>query len=438
MINLRKIYCLILIVFVGINATFSQSLVQKVSEIERAKIPDYLKYLELGALFKQVDQSRLSTFLKGKYSDYAAFFGEYQQIFKYPVYRKDSIDYNYVNQLTATSSDYLIKEADQYQVLFINEAHHVPQHRLFITQQLQKLYNKGFRYFASEFILSSDTNFLNQHGFLKKRSKTQAYFHEPLYADMIRQAVRIGFKVVPFEQETADSSFVKYGVKLTRSHQMRDWTMAANLYKRVLKQDPKAKVLVHCGYDHAKKTNWAADFSPMAYYLKKILPDLKLLTVDQTFTVRNEFSQKRLHQTYANRHPRYKGRVFLIDNRRPKNLFYKRTGRLYKRFKQDYQAGFDLLVFHPVYRYKKKRSIDLLKSGRRLIALPRKITKRLRVPYFVEAYFEREKRRGIPVDQIIVERKDNPAYLALPRGTFYIRWIDIRGQLLDTWTKKVR
>ena len=41
-------------------------------------------------------------------------------------------------------------EAEKYQIVMINEAHHVPQHRVFTYRLLEDLWQKGYRYLALE------------------------------------------------------------------------------------------------------------------------------------------------------------------------------------------------------------------------------------------------------------------------------------------------
>ncbi len=214
---------------------------------------------------------------------------------------------------------------------------------------------------------------------------------------------------------------------------MRDWTMAANLYKRVLTHKPNAKVLVHCGYDHARKVGWELDFMPMAYYIKQITPSLKILTVDQAFSSRNE-KRKKLYQMMASK----SFAPILLDNRRPENKFFRHSSTFYKRWKQDYQDWFDWTVFHPPHTYAKGRPAWLFAgSGRQYIALPQKVLD-IKEGCVIEAYFEQEAKLGIPIDRVIKQGGQQTGGLALPKGVFYIKVTNKKGEQLLTYTIKVK
>ena len=80
----------------------------------------------------------------------------------------------------------------------INESHHIPYHRLFVKSLLQDLYNAGYRYLALE-ALTLPTDSINI-----RRYPTQQdgyYIAEPLFADMLRTALKIGFKLERYEDD---------------------------------------------------------------------------------------------------------------------------------------------------------------------------------------------------------------------------------------------
>src|SRR5207253_4169373 len=91
----------------------------------------------------------------------------------------------------------IVELADKHQVIMINEAHHVPLHRAFTIQLLAGLYRKGFRYLAAESLSPADTN-LEECGYLKLEP-LKMDIPEPLYAELVRTALRLGYHVVPYE-----------------------------------------------------------------------------------------------------------------------------------------------------------------------------------------------------------------------------------------------
>jgi hypothetical protein len=95
---------------------------------------------------------------------------------------------------------------------------------------MKALRHKGYTYFAAETLFETDTR-LNERGYPTK--DTGAYINEPIYGDLIRTALRLGYRVVPYEwrgEYTPDN---------------RERGQAANLFERILKDNPKAKILVH-------------------------------------------------------------------------------------------------------------------------------------------------------------------------------------------------
>jgi hypothetical protein len=129
--------------------------------------------------------------------------------------------------------------AGSRQVVMINEAHHVPQHRAFTLQLLAALRRKGFTYFAAE-TLQPDPG-LARRGY--PTAETGSYIQEPLYGDLVRTALRLGYQVVPYEAESSG-----------RGIEPREREQARHLVERIFQKDPKAKVLVHAGYSHILKS----------------------------------------------------------------------------------------------------------------------------------------------------------------------------------------
>jgi hypothetical protein len=71
----------------------------------------------------------------------------------------------------------IIVTATAKQVVFINEAHHLPAHRALTTRLLQSFWNSGFRHFAAETLDERDID-LNRRKF-PLFGKTGWYTNEP-------------------------------------------------------------------------------------------------------------------------------------------------------------------------------------------------------------------------------------------------------------------
>ena len=136
---------------------------------------------------------------------------------------------------------------------------------------LKPLYEQGFRYFAAEAVRHDDA--LESRGY--PVSNTGYYVNDVVFAEMIRQALALGYAVVGYEHETG-----QLPVEAMNDQQTRDYWQAHNLIARTIAGDETAKVLVHCGYGHAYESR-SGRWTPMAHYLRQAA-GVDPLTVDQT------------------------------------------------------------------------------------------------------------------------------------------------------------
>ncbi len=145
-------------------------------------------------------------------------------------------------------------EARNHQVVMINEDHSTEKHRVFSEILLEPLFDLGFRYLAIETLSEKDKN-LNSRKFPIKSSGT--YSNEPNYANFIRTALEMGFELIPYEirdddeDDSGESNFITYREECQSNH-LADF----------IKQNPKAKIFVHAGWDHIKEhttTKWMAE-----------------------------------------------------------------------------------------------------------------------------------------------------------------------------------
>lgn len=135
------------------------------------------------------------------------------------------------------------------QVVMINEQHWMPKHRYMGNVLLEFFYDKGFRYLCVEAI-GEDAKNLNTRKY--PLQKTGFYIKEPQFASFLRNALRIGYTLVPYDSGGSN----------------RELSQAKNIYEQTLKSDPKAKVLVWSGIDHVLKHK--SDRPRMAYYFKEM------------------------------------------------------------------------------------------------------------------------------------------------------------------------
>ncbi|HEX8386237.1 MAG TPA: hypothetical protein VF576_08640 [Rubricoccaceae bacterium] len=189
--------------------------------------------------------------------------------------------------------DYLAAAADTARVIIVNEAHHDAASRLLTLRLLPVLYERGFRYFAAE-TFAPDSVLAAQPPY-----PTAAMGHfvgEPVFGQVVREALRLGYTLVPYEIEDADEATAD--TALSRQ-QLRDMTQARHLAERTVVRDPEARVLVHAGFGHVYE---GADeyWYPMALYFRE-RTGIDPLTVDQV-----EMSER---SELAFEHPRYRAAV---------------------------------------------------------------------------------------------------------------------------------
>jgi hypothetical protein len=200
---------------------------------------------------------------------YVSFVGQYQEGLEYfAPPRPKPIDVDtaaFSRMINEDAVDAIAKLAANRQAVFINEAHHMPRHRTFTANLLPKLRALGFSYLAVETLSDADSA-LNTRGYPVRQSGF--YSNEPVFGEMLRIALKLGFKLVPYEQEspTADG---------------REQGQAQHLVDRILRADPKARIVVHAGYDHINESGTLAGAKTMAIRFHD-MTGIDPLTVDQT------------------------------------------------------------------------------------------------------------------------------------------------------------
>ena len=166
------------------------------------------------------------------------------------------------------ASDVILELARDRKAVFFNEAHSAPVTRTLTIELLAKLRAEGFDYFAAETLYRNDKE-LNQRGYPTPDSGF--YIDEPLYGEMVRTALKLGFKVVAYDVENAGAG------------DARELAGAQNLY-HIFKQDPHARLIVDAGFAHIQKTGKYLGGSSMAEFFEK-MSGIDPLCVEQTMMI---------------------------------------------------------------------------------------------------------------------------------------------------------
>ena len=250
----------------------------------------------------------------------------------------------------------IIEQSNNTRIVMINENHVFPEHRVFTTSLLEGLYKNGFRYLALEDLSAKYVIDLNGRNYPKE--KDGFYINEVMYANMVRRAREIGFKMIAYDDNMAwDIS-------------ERDSIGATELCK-VFLQDTKAKMLVHCGFGHIDKSA-----KVLAHFVSEMIGIDPLIINQVNYTTDVQ------------------------------NVFNKPIGiePISKKSVNHYQFPADIQVLHPDYDLIDSRPDYLFKNGRikKVINLSN-INRKGEI--IIEIRIQGEEDSAIPLDRILIDEK---------------------------------
>jgi hypothetical protein len=181
--------------------------------------------------------------------------------------------------------DFISRQLPNRRLVMLNEAHHLPMCRLFAIQLLDSLKKNGFNYLALETLVHNHK--IHKNGF--PTMNDGFYSSEPMFAELIRQAVLKGFKLVDYD-DSRDSIGCLPPLDAHRFY-CNNWreTRAAERIAQVYKKDGNAKVFVFVGHDHNLKDYYLAQrkrrdghkWEFLAIKLKKLL-QMEPLSINQS------------------------------------------------------------------------------------------------------------------------------------------------------------
>jgi hypothetical protein len=297
--------------------------------------------------------------------------------------------------------------ADTARIVMVNERHHAASDRLLTLRLLPVLWQKGYRYFAAEAFDWRDTTF-NLRGTAKVGG---GYVDEPVFGEIVREARRLGYTLVPYEADAAQNAAKD---SLT-PQQRRDRAEALNLNERIFRRDPNAKVLVHAGFGHVQERP-TKDWTPMAWYLHE-LTGLDAITVDQT--VMAEAS------TPAHEHPAYRAAYAAGLVRSQPVVLTNAAGQPLPPIRFQ---GVDVQVVTPRTTYTRGRP-DWMTLGGRRRAVEVPVPECARRPCIVEVRLADDPEDAVPLDR--AEARAATVRLFLPlTGRVRIRLFAPTGELL--------
>ncbi|HEX6376620.1 MAG TPA: hypothetical protein VFZ91_12980 [Allosphingosinicella sp.] len=286
----------------------------------------------------------------------------------------------------------IVKRARKARVVILNESHQTSRGRAFGLELARALRPLGYSLLAVEALsnrrgapLLAGNAVPLDAGF---------YTKDPVFADMIVQAIRIGYRVSAYEH-VAQTGPAGPPVD-------REQGQAQNL-SSLMSHDPRSKLLVFVGHSHVAESplpgRGGAATEWMAARLKRI-SGVDPLTIDQAS----------LNETSANRSARDAHRIASRGLRtRSAILFEQGSPLVYGQ----YGGAVDLQVVHPRTRCISGRPDWLTGMERRPTAIPRHLLPRSG-RRLVQAFAKNAPSNAVPLDQVIVEAGRRPGSLMLP------------------------
>ncbi|WP_449448042.1 hypothetical protein [Thermomonas brevis] len=278
--------------------------------------------------------------------------------------------------------DWIVDHTGDLRVVMVNEAHHRPETRQLTLAMLGPLRARGFTHLAVEAL--ADPPLPKGYPTLD----TGYYTREPVFAELIRAAYRLGFVLVPYEPASAPG----------QTQQQRETGMAATLAALVRTQ-PEAKVLVHAGYGHIGKTagSQPGGADPMALEFMR-LSGLSILSIDQTrLTWEDGAAADRLARTFGVRAPS------VLMDRQNRTAWSSEPQR------------FDISVLLPAVDASALRPDWLALGGKRQAVAVDLTPCNTHLPCLAEARYAGEGDDAIPADQFVLLTDgdtNTPFYLA--------------------------
>lgn len=307
--------------------------------------------------------------------------------------------------------------AKNVRAVFFNEAHNVVLTRSLTVPILARLRQEGFNYFAAETLYQTDIKKLRDRGYPIRASGF--YTREPVCAEMVRTALKLGFKVVAYEalsDATGDA---------------REKEQAHNLYREVFAKDPKARLVVDAGYAHITESGKYLRGSSMAEHLHEIT-GINPLTIEQTMLIP--------HPQSHDDHPYYTAVMEKLKPQQP-TVFVDQKGRPWS-----LRPGYDVSVFFPVQHLRRGRPPWLTLGGLRQLYTVDAGSCRQDFPCLAEARYIGEGADAIPADRLLLDpvrmnsesshrfnapKTDSTGDLYLRPGEYNLRFVDSDDRVIS-------
>lgn len=307
------------------------------------------------------------------------------------------------------AKEYILNRSKNEKLIVINEAHNNSRHRVFTTSLLKELYKNGYHFLGVEAL--ADT-LINQRKFPVLKSGSM-YIHESQYANLVKEALDIGFTLFNYEYKGAKGKTMKD----------REREQAENIAK-VMAQNPNSKFLIHCGYDHLNEEipgikEWEKAMAARVHDLTGINP----FTIDQI--PGSEKGDLKFNTPYIK-----------MANIKNPSIMMNAQGEVYNGEIKNKRA--DCSIIYPTTTYTNERADWLTLHGKRKTyhITTSSITE---FPVLVMAYRNNElEQGGIPADITEITSKDQKADLILDKGDYQIIVKNKDYKVVQDYRKKIK
>ncbi|MDD5361816.1 MAG: hypothetical protein PHN88_06760 [Ignavibacteria bacterium] len=294
---------------------------------------------------------------------------------------------------------------DSVKYIFFNENHARPQNRMTALNSLDILYKKGFRYLFCEALGNRDS-LLNTRKY--PIVKSGSYTIEPVFGNLLREAMNLGYTVMPYEDTIKNSAGKLY------TNSSRETEQANNILN-FISTHRDAKIIVLAGFMHiyeSRKLGWMASI----FKLKSGFDPLTIEQTEMTEYTGGSYSNdlfKLFRTKYQNKLP-----VMLINNKTPFSLS---------------PNNYDITIFPAKTEYMNERPDWLMTmSGNKEYKIDMNYWK-IKDTCLIQAIIKNEDVQiSVPVDQILIENINLKYSLYLKHGSYIIRKINKEGMVEKT------
>lgn len=275
-----------------------------------------------------------------------------------------------------SAKDYILKKSKAHDVLIINEGHHMPQHRVFTESLLKDLFDRGYRHLGLETLFYNHKSDSTLYADKYPSMKAGYYTKEPQFGNLVRSAIKMGYSVFGYESMGHEERY------------LREVNQAKNILK-YLENKPKAKTIIHCGFDHAAEGEIGKPwYRAMAARLTEY-SGIDPLTINQV-----KYGEKSKRS--------FENPFYQLTDVQEASIFLNSENQSFGTFRDS--SWMDLFVFHPRTNHNSKRPDWLLINDRKIETLDLSAVN-LEAPFLVYAYRNTEK-LGYAVPCDIQECKD--------------------------------